>query len=310
MPTCYICLEEGDELHHGGCACRGDAGFFHISCAVAAAQQSNETMWHTCPTCKEVYTGQARLALVRQRVELCTDEPELSLEALGAWIDLTRALVELGELHEALQSGSVALDAARRRLASSAREPPSNTLDALHTLALVHFSRAEYEAALQLLTEGIEMAQSVYGDESENAQQFVRVLGSVHMRNGNYSVALPLMKESLQWSQRNCGSDDPETIVNSCNLGTTYRRMGQFELALPLLRDASQRSRQVLGADHSNTLIAAAKLAGALGDAGEHAEAVPLLEHAIAGLIAEYGAQHPLVAEFQTELHHNRERLQ
>ena len=302
MPTCYICLDEGNELRHGGCACRGDAGFFHIACAVAAAQQSNETMWHTCPTCKEIYTGQARLALVRQRVEFCSGEPELSLERLGAQLDLTRALVELGELDEALESGSEALVAARRRLASSAGEPHSNTLDALHTLALVHFHRAEYEAAEQLLTEGLEMARGVYGDESLSTQQIVGFLGSVHLRNGNHSAALPLMEESLQWNQRSRGNDDPETIVKSCNLGTTYRHMGQYELALPLLRDAAQRSRQVLGADHSNTLIAAAKLAAALGDAGEHAEAVPLLEHAIAGLVAKYGAQHSLVAEFQTEL--------
>ena len=55
--TCYICYAEGDEEEGlmRGCACRGDAGFAHVSCLARQAQVVAErtfVRWHTCGLCE------------------------------------------------------------------------------------------------------------------------------------------------------------------------------------------------------------------------------------------------------------------
>ena len=72
-PLCHICLEGDDEaedgggrLVHGGCGCRGSAGFGHLACLVEAATH-NPDSWTMCPTCRQDYTGPASLGLARAR---------------------------------------------------------------------------------------------------------------------------------------------------------------------------------------------------------------------------------------------------
>ena len=103
-PLCFVCLEgssAGDLLR--GCACRGGAGYVHVACLALAAQakaesNSEESTWHTCPTCKQEWTGALRLALARARWELVTKQHEESVERLDAALNLTHALRSCGQL--------------------------------------------------------------------------------------------------------------------------------------------------------------------------------------------------------------------
>ena len=81
--TCYICTQalhwKTKEGLVRGCACRGTAGFVHVSCLVeqakilvAEAEENNLgnkmlcekwTRWHTCSLCEQEYHGVVRCAL-------------------------------------------------------------------------------------------------------------------------------------------------------------------------------------------------------------------------------------------------------
>jgi len=80
--TCYICTEafhwKTKEGLVRGCACRGTAGFAHVSCLaeqakilVAEAEENNLddkmnerfNRWHTCGLCKQEYHGVVQCAL-------------------------------------------------------------------------------------------------------------------------------------------------------------------------------------------------------------------------------------------------------
>ena len=70
---CHVCLEGHDEaeggggrLMHGGCGCRGSAGFAHLLCMVEVAMH-NPDSWTMCPTCRQDYTGTTVLGLARAR---------------------------------------------------------------------------------------------------------------------------------------------------------------------------------------------------------------------------------------------------
>ena len=87
--TCYICLEVEDDEGHAcvrGCACRGEAGFAHLSCLARNAQATVDRIppshvaiiktmfdvellmgimrnWGTCGLCHQDFTENVRLAL-------------------------------------------------------------------------------------------------------------------------------------------------------------------------------------------------------------------------------------------------------
>ena len=76
--TCYICFDGGEGLVRG-CACRGTAGFAHVSCLaeqamvmVARVEEKNlgpgaldagMAWWYSCSLCKQWYHGAVRCAL-------------------------------------------------------------------------------------------------------------------------------------------------------------------------------------------------------------------------------------------------------
>ena len=70
---CYICLEavhpDTNEGLVRGCACRGGAGFAHVSCLARGAQVEVERdaqrwkRWHTCRQCEQKYHGVVSCAL-------------------------------------------------------------------------------------------------------------------------------------------------------------------------------------------------------------------------------------------------------
>jgi hypothetical protein len=82
--ACVICLDTSPPPIQSGCACRGDGGLAHVDCLIqlAASQQPHrgDEAWHTCQTCKQVFTGAMRTGLAtvwRSRVAgLAAESPE------------------------------------------------------------------------------------------------------------------------------------------------------------------------------------------------------------------------------------------
>ena len=87
--TCWVCCEGGDSPHgtplSTGCACRGSAGHAHLQCLVSSARTRHEALpqlhperlqyWHSCPTCKQGFTGAVLVGLARAHYELVHASP-------------------------------------------------------------------------------------------------------------------------------------------------------------------------------------------------------------------------------------------
>ena len=58
---CWVCLETADPdgvtAAPTGCACRGSAGYAHLSCLITAVQHKPAQERDSCPTCKQLYKG-------------------------------------------------------------------------------------------------------------------------------------------------------------------------------------------------------------------------------------------------------------
>ena len=164
-PVCWVCLEGGDsgellhengELHSGGCACRGAAGFAHLPCLMKTAQ-ANPARWTTCPTCTQPWTGSTSLCLALSRHRLAAeldDEPE---HFNASW-QLIDALRDSGEFAEASRLGKSTLENAKRVYG----DEHVSTLYATEVLARVYSHSGDYAAALPLQTHVLTLSRRTH----------------------------------------------------------------------------------------------------------------------------------------------------
>jgi len=214
---CFICLEEQGPLLRG-CACRGSAGFTHLSCLVTAAQ-ANAARWHTCPTCGQRWTGRLKLAIARERYDLLIPRTAgADGEVLQAAMDLTWALRESCQLAEALKLGTETLATAR----TTSGDEDVITLTAMGILASVYGAVGDYGAALPLETHVLAVRRRLHGSDHHATLTTITNLGVTHLQLGNHTAALPLIHEALEGGRRVNGRDHPETLTCIGNLGTLY----------------------------------------------------------------------------------------
>ena len=97
--TCYICMDEGSEddpLLHGGCGCRGAAGFGHLKCLIESAKaDATARRWSRCPTCEQHYTGPVQLGLAEARAAHAASQQLMDVEAI---MDQAHAKLHNGDL--------------------------------------------------------------------------------------------------------------------------------------------------------------------------------------------------------------------
>ena len=146
---CHVCLEgHGDEaegaggrLVHGGCGCRGSAGFAHLPCMVEAAMH-NSASWTMCPTCRQDYTGPAALGLAGAR-----DEHGSTLETKN---NLANALKGMGQFAEAWRL----LDEAVAGSTAELGPAHSKTLTIKMNLSALLETMGEWAEVQQMFEEG------------------------------------------------------------------------------------------------------------------------------------------------------------
>ena len=117
--TCYICLDgDAEEGLVRGCACRGAAGFAHVSClarqAQVAAERSTFGRWHTCGLCEQQYHGVVRCALGWACWKTYLGRPETDQAHRMAMGTLGNGLMEADHQEDALSLRETELSLLRR----------------------------------------------------------------------------------------------------------------------------------------------------------------------------------------------------
>jgi len=163
--TCYICTES---LHWKtkeglvrGCACRGTAGFAHVSCLaeqakilLAEAKENNLgedainarwRRWHTCGLCKQSYHGVVRCAFGWACWKTYVGRPETDTCRLLAMTVLGNGISAVGHYEDALAMEEANLSM-RRRLGDS----EENILVLQSNLATTYDQLGRREEALRV----------------------------------------------------------------------------------------------------------------------------------------------------------------
>jgi tetratricopeptide (TPR) repeat protein len=224
--TCYICTQALHWKTKEGlvrrCACRGTAGFAHVSCLaeqakilVAEALENNLdvnarwTRWYACSLCEQDHHGVVKCALGWACWKTYVGRPEDDVLRMNAMNLLGNGLTDVEHHEEALSVKESEL-AMKRRLGASAE-----------SMLIVQNNLACTYQRLGRLEEALQMKRDVYSGHSRH-----RDLGPLHQN----------------------------TLKAALNLSTSLVNAGNYAEARAFTRDQMELARRALGADHPVTL--------------------------------------------------------
>ncbi len=285
--TCYICTQALHWKTKEGlvrmCACRGTAGFAHVSCLAEQAKILREEAeynnlgldalntrwmrWAVCGVCEQRYHGVVHCALGWACWKTYVSRPEADQARSMAMSLLGIGLRAVKRFDDALSVQETDLAMTRRRGA-----PEQNVLVAQSNLANSYESLGRHKSAL-------------------------------HMKGDVYSGRLRLH-----------GEEDGRTLASGNNYAFSLLGRERFEEAKSLWRKIMPVSRRVFGESNDLTLrmrfgyaIALYKDAGATLD--DLHEAVTALEHTARTAQRVFGGAHPLTGGIEESLREARAAL-
>jgi len=271
--TCFICTQalhwKTKEGLVRGCACRGTAGFAHVSCLaeqakilVAEAEENNLGVkvrnerwdrWYTCSMCKQDYHGVVKCALGWACWKTYVGRPERDLARLDAMTVLGNGLSAADHDEDALVVREADLSVLRRFGA-----PAESVLTVQSNLASTYDFLGRDEQALDL-------RRDVYAGRLRlNGEAHKDTIGAAN----NYALSLfdlqrfeeakPLLRKMIPVARRIHGDDDEDTLKLRWNYAEalytdTGATLDDIREAVETLEDAGQIARRVLGVAHPTT---------------------------------------------------------
>eukprot|EP00121_Abeoforma_whisleri_P003264 Awhi_evm1s2929 len=211
--------------------------------------------WTTCPMCKQYFTGEMEVGLAKARWERVRHRRSDDPERLFVCNNLAVTLHEsAGDPDGALKLFKEVL--AVRRLILGDEHP--DTLDSITNLALQHTERGNYDEALALSEDVVEVTRRILesngnNDEIVNSSHALISLAAVHNLMGNHEQAKPMYEEVLEIRSRILGKDHLDTMNAANGLGHCLVYLGEYEEGLASLQVAVDDSTRVLGVDHPST---------------------------------------------------------
>jgi len=290
---CNICLERDDNLIPLGCACRDNAGFGHVDCLVKAAEArmrtSDRNGWHTCTTCKQLFTGEMWMRLAESYMKHTESFNPESEDRLAACNNMGGALYSSGQFAEAAKIFRENLNLSKKVLG---RKHP-NTLEIKDNLGSALGSSGQHVEAAKMHRETLNLRKKVLGPEHPDTLNSMNNLGCALCSSGQYVEAAKMHRETLNLRKKVLGPKHPDTLSSMNNLGNALDSSGQYVEAAKMRRETLNVLKKVLGSEHPNTLDSMNNLGNALGNSGQHVEAAKMHRETLNLRKKVLGPEHP-----------------
>ena len=265
--TCYICTQALHWKTKEGlvrmCACRGTAGFAHVSCLTEQAKLLNDeaeennkvVQWHRwdkCGLCEQRYHGVVHCALGWAAWKTYLGRPEgdqLRVLAMGS---LGIGLRSGGRFQEATDVLETALSLIHREIPSD----DSTRLVVLNTLASLYTQLGRHEESLAFRRQCYEETKSIQGPCSENTLINASNLGMTLHKQAKFAEAREVVRQPLADARRTFGDDHYVTLILCETTADAIAGLGGEESlreTIAMYEDLVPRSRRVLGSSHPKT---------------------------------------------------------
>jgi tetratricopeptide (TPR) repeat protein len=262
--TCYICMEgAAEEGLVRMCACRGAAGFVHVSCLAeqakilvaegeennlgAKAENERWKRWSRCGLCKQEHHGVVACALGWACWKTYVGRPEGDQDRIDAMMELAAGLSAADHNEDALSVKEAEL-AVQRRLGASEH----NILATRANLAICYYKLGQLDEALSMQREVYAGWQN-WGD---GVPQDIAVcnLTEYLVAAREFEEAQSLAREKLPAIIDRHGPDDALTLeVRTWYARALFLEGEDLSEAERVLEDVLRRSRRVLGEAHPDT---------------------------------------------------------
>ena len=271
--TCYICTQALHWKTKEGlvrmCACRGTAGFAHVSCLMEQARilydealENNlgpEVLdvrfmrWYTCSLCEQQYHGVVSCALGWACWKTYVGRPETDVVRGMAMNLLGNGLWDANHHEDALSVREAQL-AMHRRLGASA----DNILDTQNNIATSYHQLGRLEQALRMRQDVYSGRLKLSGEESDRtlsaANNYAHCLVSLR----RFEEAKTLLRKTIPVARRVLGESHAVTL----NMPWHYARalyenpsatLDDLREAVTTLEETARTARRVLGGTHPLT---------------------------------------------------------
>ena len=257
--TCYICYGEGneDEGLVRGCACRGGAGFAHVSCLARQAQVVAERTfdrWHTCGLCEQRYHGVVSCALGWACWKTYVGRPEADHARQLAISVLGRSLFEAEHFADALSVQEAELSMLRRLGTST-----HNILIVQGNLASTYQLLGRLEEALRLKRDVYSGRMKLQGEDCYETLLTANNYSTSLLALERYQEAKTLSRRTVPVARRIHGESHDLTLSLRWNYAAALYRdpsatLDDLRVAVTTLEDVGRIAQQVLGGSHPYTV--------------------------------------------------------
>ncbi len=271
--TCYICTQALHWKTKEGlvrmCACRGTAGFAHVSCLAEQAkilwEEAEENnlsgkvtierwrRWHTCSLCEQDYHGVMRCALGWACWKTYVGRPETDEVRVMAMNLVANGLSAAGHHEEALSVRETHLSMLRRIGA-----PENDILAAQHNLTISYQILGRHEEATS-------MRRDVYSGWSRlNGEHHNTLIAANNYANSllclkSFEEAKSLLRKTMPVAQRVLGESNELTLRMRWHYARAlYEDTGitldAVREAVTTLEESERIARRVFGGTHPLTV--------------------------------------------------------
>jgi len=259
--TCFICMDgAAAEGLVRGCACRGGAGFAHVSCMARQAEVVVERgagglgfeRWGTCGLCEQKYHGVVACALGWACWNQYVGRAEMDMTRIKAMNQLGNGLSEVEHYEDALIAGEAEL-AMYRRLDA----PVEQMLVAQNNLAITYACLGRPEQALRVSQEVYFGRLKLFGEE--NRETLVAAMNYAYylIKLNRSEEAKALLRKTMPVARRVLGESDTMLRMRGCFADALLNDPGatldDLREAVTTLEEVERIARQVLGGSHPDT---------------------------------------------------------
>jgi len=284
--TCYICTQALHWKTKEGlvrmCACRGTAGFAHVSCLAeqakilreeaeennlgAKAKNERWNRWYTCSLCEQKYYGVVKCALGWACWKTYVGRPEANWARRSAMSVLGAGLSNAERHEEALsvKEAELAMDG---RLGAD----EGNLLITQGNLANTYQKLGQLEKALRMSRDVHSGWLRLHGEEHERTLSAGNNYAASLIALKRYAEIKSLLRKMMPVARRVLGESDQLALKMRFGYARALYKdkgatLGDLREAVTTLEDTERTARRVLGGAHPTTTGIEAELRRARAD--------------------------------------------
>ena len=137
------------------------------------------------------------------------------------------------------------------------REETKRLLEKMEEL----YSRADYAAALDVLRNALNTAETRWGSNSTNLGDILDLTGGVYRVQGRFSNAVVVFERSLSIRQSAFGGDHPDVAKSLFGLASLYNDLGAYTSALQMAERSLEIREKSFGKEHKDVAASLSVLA-------------------------------------------------